>query len=272
MMAALQQGGPICVMVHGSLVDEPGSRLDAVGTYRWLRSPAPNMPLHVIFFDWPSQRCIGPHAAAQFIQLGRQAARNGFVLAKLVQRLPADSPVCLMGHSHGARLVCAATHLMGGGEVQGKSLAQPDRHHRLRLVLAAAAIDHHWLNPGERYCRTVTRAENIISIENAKDFALLLYPLQRPFGVASLGQKGLWDSDKRALGHNRRKIYHLDVTSLIGKGHVWPFYYTKGQIAQTIAPSVFFPDLMAAPVMQYGHGLPQIPHTQMGNVPIQAYR
>lgn len=270
MMAAVQQGGPICLMAHGSLVDESGSRLDSTGTYRWLRSAAPNMPLHVIFFDWPSQRCIGPHAAVQFLKLGRQAARNGFVMAKLVQRLPADSPVCLMGHSHGARLVCAATHLMGGGEVQGRSLAQPDRHHRLRLVLAAAAIDHHWLNPGERYCRTVTRAESIVSIENAKDFALLLYPLQRPFGAAALGQKGLWKSDERALGHNRRKIYHLDVTSLIGKGHVWPFYYTKGQIARSIAPSVFFPDLMPAPAVQYGYGVPQVP--LMGSVPVQQYR
>lgn len=243
MMGSLQQGGPICVMAHGSLVDERGSRVDSRGTYRWLRNAAPQMPVHVIFFDWPSERCIGPMAAVQFLKLGRQAARNGLVLAKLVSRLPADSPVCLIGHSHGARLVCAATHLMGGGKVQGESLAHPDRHHRLRLVLAAAAIDHHWLNPGERYCQTVVRAENIVSIENRADFALHLYPLQRPLGVTALGQKGLWQSDERALGPYRQRIYHLDVTSLIGKGHLWPHYYSKPRIAQTIVPSVFYPDI-----------------------------
>jgi hypothetical protein len=258
MLAAVGTGGPICIMVHGSLVDEFGSRVDSRGTYRWLRSAAPQMPLHVIFFDWPSQRCIGPHAAVQFIQLGRQAARNGFALANLVCQLP-DSPVCLIGHSHGARVVCSAAHLMGGGEVQGRSLGNPDQRHRMRLVLAAAAIDHDWLNPGERYCRAVARAENIVSMENKHDPALLLYPLQRPFGTHALGQKGLHKSDEKALGHLRNRIFHLDVAPLVRKRHVWPYYYDEPRLAHAVASSFYFPEVYGVPGYQNAIPMQQTP-------------
>ncbi len=247
LLARIVPDAPICVMVHGSLVDEWGSRLDSRGTYRWLRRAAPHMPLNVIFFDWPSQRCVGPHAALQFIQLGRQAARNGFPLAQFVSRLPVSSPICLMGHSHGARTVAAATQLLSGGEVQGRSLGHADRIHRLRLVLAAGAIDHDWLNPGKRYDRVVSRAESIISIENRLDFALALYPLQRPLGKKPLGSYGLKPSDEQALGANRNRIYHINVSRLLGKRHVWPYYYSQQRIADAIAPSVYFPDRYSSP-------------------------
>lgn len=240
LIQSLQPGVPVCVMVHGSLVDEQGSRVDSVGTYRWLRNASPGLPLHVIFFDWPSDKHLGLLAPIQFRMLGSQAARNGFPIARLVSQVPPESPVCLMGHSHGARAIVAATHLLHGGSVQGYRLGWTDHHHRIRLVLAAAALDHDWLNPGERYDRTLCRAECVVNLRNRTDYALVLYPLRKPFGVRALGQSGLTRFDGRRLGSRQCRVHNVDVSHLIGKGHIWPRYYCQPGIARCIAPTVYF--------------------------------
>ncbi len=239
LLGSLQPGVPICIFVHGSMVDEPGSRVDSHGTYHWLRRAVPNRPMHIIAFDWPSMKRLGLLPGKDYVDLGEQAARNGFPLAALVQRLPASNPISLIGHSHGGRVVTSAAHLLGGGQVQGYRLTSTSPH-RLRVFLFAAAIDHDWLNPGERYCRALPRAECIVSVRNRKDFALSLYPLQRPFTPLSIGQRGLSSWDTQALGPNRAKFQQLDATPIVSHGHLWPNYYKSAKIGQWVGPAVYF--------------------------------
>lgn len=119
------------------------------------------MPLNFIYFTWPSEGPFSlvpnnPFSTAipclDFGVLGRRAELNGFYLADLIGSLPGPTTVSLIGHSLGARTIATGLHLLGGGTVHGKARWNPaDCGHRIRVVLAAAAIEHDWLNPGDRY-------------------------------------------------------------------------------------------------------------------------
>jgi hypothetical protein len=249
LVASLQPNVPVCFMAHGSFVTWDSMLTDSARTYRWLRNAAPCQPLHIIFYTWSSDDggCI-PHIT--ITKLGRRASLNGFYLADLICQVSADHPICLIGHSHGTRMVSAALHAMAGGEVEGRMLAaggQPLR--RIRVVLAAAAIDHDWLNPDERYGRALCQAEAVLNLRNRTDFPLLFYPLRRPISTKALAISGLTRGDRARMGESNQKIIDYSVSDLVGWGHIWAHYCSQPQIAATIRNYVYFDEHQ--PVVEY---------------------
>ena len=242
LVASLQPNVPVCFMAHGSFVTFDSMLRDSAQTYRWLRAAAPEKPVHLIFYSWPSEEegCI---PQIQVNRLGRRASINGFYLADLISKISVDHPICLIGHSHGTRMVSSALHAMAGGIVEGKVLATgPREPRRIRAVMAAAAIDHDWLNPNERYGQALCQAEAVINLRNHADFPLQIYPLRRPISSRALGTSGLTYKDRLRMGDWNQKIIDYDVTSLIGLGHIWAYYYHRPEIAVAIRHYVYFDD------------------------------
>ena len=241
LLSSLQPGVPVCFMAHGSFVTWDSMLTDSAETYRWLRRAAPCQPVHIIFYTWASDdiHCSIPGLRVNL--LGRRASLNGFYLADLVSKVSDRHPICLIGHSHGTRMVSAALHSMGGGCVEGRSLAggpQPPR--RIRVVLAAAAIDHDWLNPNERFGLALNQSEALINLRNHSDLPLTLYPLRRPFSGKALAVSGFTKRDRAALGAANRKVIDYDVTRIVGVGHIWDNYYSQPRIADAIRHYVYF--------------------------------
>lgn len=242
LLRSLEPGTPICFMVHGSFVEWDSMLRDSAATHRWLRNAAPGKPLHIVFFTWPSDdtsRLI-PHSDIN--RLGRRATLHGFYLADLVTRIPCDHPVSLIGHSHGARNVCSALHALGGGCLEGRTLATT-RHpqQRIRTVLAAAAMDHDWFNPGERFDLALCATESLLNLKNRHDFPLIFYPTRRPFSSSrAIALTGLTNRDHRRIGDSACRIVECDVTHLIGFGHIWAHYYRQPCIATAIRHHVYF--------------------------------
>jgi hypothetical protein len=244
LVSQLQPGTPVCIVVHGSFVDWESVCNDSSGTYRWLRRACPGRPVHVVFFTWPSDDTAKVFLPVDIAVLGRRAASHGLYLSELTTLIPNEHPVCLLGHSHGARMVVSTLHLLAGGAVDGVAFGGGRYHqHRIRAVLAAAAFDHHWLNPGQRYERAVERPEVIVNLLSRRDFALGFYRFRHPFSAAPVARTGLTDFDRQQIGPFQGKFQELDVTSLVGLGHVWPHYYSEPAIARAITPYVFFTDL-----------------------------
>lgn len=248
--SSLTPGVPICIMVHGSFVPEDTVPQDSIGTFRWLRRAAPHLPLHVVFLSWPSDGVLtlnGAIASSSLVPgldvaiLGRRAEINGFRLANLVRSLPPESPVCLIGHSHGARMVASATHLLGGGSLRGEQLCETQER-SVRVVLAAAAIDHDWLSPGQRYDRTLNGADCVLNLKSRLDWALCLYPLRRVFSRRALGHSGFTNTDLRRLGPRAAQVCELDVTGIVKLGHIWPRYYERPELAAMLLPWMYFND------------------------------
>ena len=257
-------GAPTCVLAHGSFTRMDDVWEDSECTYCWLRGACPQVPLNFIYFTWPSE---GPFAfipnnpfttpipTFDFGVLGRRSELNGFYLADLIGSLPGPTTVSLIGHSLGARTVASSLHLLGGGTVQGQARWNPaDCGHRIRVVLAAAAIEHDWLNPGDRYGCALNRAECLLNLRNECDYALALYPLRRPFSSRALARTGFTSKDQRKLGDRLLQVSELDVTSMIGHGHGWPNYCRQSGIAAAMSPYVYFE---AAPGVVQGAELPR---------------
>lgn len=246
----LQPGVPLCIMVHGSFVPDDTVTTDSRNTFRWLRQAAPHLPLQVVFLTWPSEGILTLHPAIATSSaipgldvaiLGRRAEFNGFRLAQLIDMVPSETPICLIGHSHGARMVASGLNVLGGGTLCGQRICNGPRH-RIRTVLAAAAIDHDWLCPGQRYERALCATECLLNMNAKDDWALWFYPLRKPFSKFALGSVGFTESDLVRLGPRASQVVNYDVSRLLGRGHIWPEFYQHSSLASTLVPWVYFTD------------------------------
>jgi hypothetical protein len=245
--ASLPPGTPVCIAVHGSFTNWKGLCDDCGPVYRWLRSAAPSRTINVVFYTWPSAGPITYEPHIDVAVLGMRASFNGVYLGDLVARIPSGHPICIMGHSHGARMAAAALHLLGGGEVDGTHLNYlPPPDQRIRCVLVAGALDHQWLDPGQRFGLALCRVEALLYMRNDHDMVLNLYPMRRFFSRRALGEEGLSRRDHDRLGPLNTKIVQLDVTHVIHTGHMWNNYYVHPELAAAIEPYVYFDDAPTA--------------------------
>lgn len=241
-LGALQPSVPVCIVVHGSFVNWRDVVLQSHHTYRWIRAAAPRQPLHVVFLTWPSDSCLFL-PRTKITHLGRQSAYNGHYLAQLLCRIPCDHPISLVGHSHGARLILAALHLRGGGDLYGQRMTcRPPGPQRIRTVLAAAALEHDWLNPGERYDLALGQTECLLNLQNRKDCVLAFYPWLHIGAEHTLGKIGLGRDDYCQLGPQAAKITSVEVDGLVRHQHGWPAYYAHPEFADLMVPYIYFRD------------------------------
>jgi Alpha/beta hydrolase family len=244
--ASMPPGTPVCIVVHGSFTNWKGLCDDCGPVYRWLRSAAPSRTVNVVFYTWPSDGPITYEPHIDVAILGMRASFNSVYLGDLVARIPSGHPVCIMGHSHGARMAAAALHLLGGGDVDGTHLTYlPPPDQRIRCVLVAGALDHQWLDPGQRFGLALCRVESLLYMRNDHDMVLNIYPMRRFFSRRALGEEGLSRRDHERLGTLNTKIVQLDVTHVIHTGHMWNNYYIHPELATAIEPYVYFDDAPA---------------------------
>lgn len=237
--AAAGAGGPVIVMAHGSFVTAESMQQDSLATYRWLWPHVGCMQPTITFLTWPSDDAPTHKLlfAVDVAVLGRRAERYGLVLADLIAQVPNHRPIGLIGHSHGSRLILATAGALAGSEIDGeRACGAPYQGHRLRLVLAAAAVEHHWLKPGERYAAAINRSEAIVNLQNRRDLALRLYPLHRVLARPTLAKAGFRGRTLAAHGSQSSKLQELDVTDQIGVGHIWSHYYGQPGLAASLGP------------------------------------
>lgn len=236
-------GVPVCIFIHGAYVDAESHRTEAAYTYNWIRRAAPQLPIQVIFYTWPSDAECKALSPLLVNQRARWAGNNAFYLADLIGQLPPECPVCFVGHSLGARTAVATMHLLAGGQVAGYSYPyNTGAGRRYRAVLAAAAFDRNWLNPGQKYGRALSCVEGVVNLQNRGDWALSLYPFRRPFSRKAIGATGFTRWDRAHIGGQSCKAIDLDVTYYVGLGHTWPHYYEEPSIARAIVPYAYFVD------------------------------
>ena len=245
-----------CFMIHGSFVAWNDVRSQSLTTYHWLRSASHCQPMHVVFFTWCSNRQLGPLPIMTIEMLGQIAEFNGLYLAQLLAATPSDQRISLIGHSHGTRTVLAALHSLQGGMVSGRPPLAAIQRQRVRVVLAAAAVDHDWLNPGRQYGLALSGVECLVNLRNRFDTALAFYPLLKPLGRRALARSGFTYFDRLALGMQCGKIAEWDVTQLVGTHHMWPHYVRHQVIARSIAPYLFVDE--TTPTVEAAWSLPVI--------------
>ncbi len=195
----------------------------------------------LIAVSWPSDR-IGHHQRPDVQIKAQRSESHGFYLAWLLDQIHPDVPVTLFGDSFGPRMIAASLHYLAGGSIHGQCLSQ--RTHSLRrpvrAVLMSAALDSHWLSPGQRYGLALTQVEHMLVTVNPADQVLRWYPRMYrllPKGDNALGYVGV--PCDPSLGQHAGKIVELNVSGIVGSTHSWRVYEGSPRIMQQIAPHLF---------------------------------
>jgi esterase/lipase superfamily enzyme len=244
-LEALSPDVPVCFFIHGNLTDSLDARRDAQLACHVLRHAARDgEPMTFVLVSWPSERLL----PLTTWDLGVKAERSdatGYYLAHLLMHLPAEQPVCLIGHSLGARTAVGSLHLLNGGAVRGQRLAggSAGGPQHVHAALLAASVDHDWLNRGDRFGRALASVEAMVIFTNRRDAALGLYPLRKPFSPAALGKVGSRNDDWRCIAwDDGEKVSQVEVSELIGGRHHVSAYFQESAVSDLLAPLVYFRD------------------------------
>jgi hypothetical protein len=108
------------------------------------------------------------------------------------------------------------------------------------VVFTAAPVDHHRLNPGERYHEGFGRAECLLNFTNCLDPILKVYPLQDSQLDHCLGEVGFHRRDLKSLGWQAEKIIERDVTCQVKSQHVIKKYHSQPQVMSLLVSHACF--------------------------------
>lgn len=237
---SLEPGVPVCLLIHGAFVSYESAVRDYPALYRQVVHAGGHRPVHFIAVHWPAEFNLLPCPCVKLNQLERRADAIGMCVARFLAMLPAENPVCLLGHSLGTRITAQALQALAYQMVPDPISAATGCRRRIRAVFTAATIDHHWLNPGERFDGAIGRVECMLNFTNLLDPALKAYPLNDPLLHHPLGQNGLICFDRWKLGDQAEKVRQRDVSVAVHCGHFVESYYAQPSVINRLIPYVYF--------------------------------
>ncbi len=230
------------IYVHENRVSEKELFRRVPIVFQQLSKVAPaGKRFRLIAVSWPSDR-IGRRQRPDVQIKAQRSEAHGFYLAWLLNQIHPDVPVTLFGDSFGPRMIAASLHCLAGGSIQGQCLTQRThpRRRAVRAVLMSAALDAHWLSPGQRYGLALTQVEHLLVTVNPADQALQWYPRMNHLlhkGANALGFVGV--PCDCSLSHQVGKIVQWNVSGIVGSTHSWQVYEGSPLIMRQIAPHMF---------------------------------
>ena len=210
---------PTIIFVHGNQITPGDAKDQGLLVYRRIIQQGCNAPrIRFVIFSWPSSKVGGLITDAR-----EKAARTepaGWHLAWLLDQMPAETPVSLIGFSFGARIINGGLHVLAGGSLGG-SLVLTERVHPNRepmnVVEMAAATHSYWLAEGQHHGLAMTQVNRMLLINNCEDRAMVYYDFLTPGrgGPQALGLRG-----PTRVGHEyAEKIRNRDVSCYVGPEH-----------------------------------------------------
>ena len=193
----------------------------------------------MVIWSWPTDP--GHHPLQRLREHACRADTDAWYLGWLINRMDRRDKVGLLGFSFGTRVVTGAMHLLGGGQLCGKQLADEASQQAggsavrptIRAALLAAAENSDWLEPGAPNGQAIPRADQMLLLNNGCDSALRLYPhLDRCDRADALGYVGLW-------GDSGEKVQQFDVCCMVGKRHEALSYFYNDSLIARMRPYMF---------------------------------
>src|SRR6185369_16376268 len=142
---------PTIIFVHGNQIGPGDAKSEGLMLYRKIILQGVDAPrIRFVIFSWPSSKVGG-----LLRDVREKAARTepaGYHLAWVLDQMPAETPVSLVGFSFGARIITGGLHVLAGGSLGGSLTLKEHVHpHRqpVNAVLMAAASHSYWLAEGQ---------------------------------------------------------------------------------------------------------------------------
>lgn len=210
---------PTLIFIHGNQISPGEAKSEGLSVYRKVILQDPNAPrLRFVVFSWPASKVGG--LLRDVREKAARAEPAGFHLGWLLNQMPAETPVSLVGFSFGARIITGGLHVLAGGSLGG-SLSLEERAHPNRqpvnAVLMAAASHSYWLAKGQHHGLAMSQVDRMLLINNCQDRAMRYYDLLVPGrgGPQAMGLRG----PTRISPEYSDKIYNRDVSRYVGSSH-----------------------------------------------------
>ena len=234
-MAADDPAVPTSVFIHGNRAGHQRAVRMGSDLYRELAKHAGDRPFRFVIWSWPADRIRGRNRYDVRVKAARSDVQS-YYLARWVERIDPDVPLGMMGYSFGARVITGALHVLAGGRVAGRALAECPGATRVpvRAVLVAAALDSDWLLPGRRNGLALSRLDRVLITRNGCDPVLRWYPLMyHRHGPQALGYAG--PACPGRLGDDQQKLDVLGMSCSVGKAHEWICYLRAPALRDRLA-------------------------------------
>jgi hypothetical protein len=207
------------IFINGNQITPSDAMSEGLTVYRRLIRFGCDAPkIRFVIFSWPSAKVPG-----LLNDVRVKAARTGPAgcqLAWLIDQMPAETPVSLIGFSFGARIITGGLQILAGGNLGG-SLALQERVHPdrppMNVVLIAAALHAHWLGTGQHHGLAMTQVDRMLLLNNCQDRAMVYYDWLTPGrgGPQALGLRGPTCIDSEGAS----KIRQRDMSGYVGAQH-----------------------------------------------------
>jgi hypothetical protein len=176
-------------------------------------------PIRFVIFSWPSSKVSG-----LLHDIRVKAARTGpagYQLAWVIDQLPEETPVSLVGFSFGARIITGGLHILAGGSLGGCCCLNEHVHPNrppMSVILMASALHSYWLAPGQYHGLAMTQVSQMCLINNCEDNAMKYYDFIEP-GLG--GPQALGLCGPTCISHDyAQKIRNRDVSCSVGSEHL----------------------------------------------------
>ena len=215
---------PTLFYVHENRVTRSESFQRACAVFANLsRQVSVGQPFRLIAVSWPSDR-IGILPRPDVQTKASRSEAHGLYLAWLTDQIHPDVSIGMFGMSYGPRMITAALHHLGGGSIDGRCLqgrVNPTRK-PVRIALAAAALDAHWLQSGQRHGQALTQVDQALVLVNPRDNVLRFYP--RMYGHARRGSQALGYVGMSRCLSDCERVVECNVSGQVGSSHSWTDY------------------------------------------------
>jgi hypothetical protein len=220
LVSGLQLGtqGRVVVYVHGNWMPWSEARKRAMIVYQSLICTTDCEPICFIAFSWPSERSEG------FIKdvIGKKPRldSDAFYLAKLVNQLPREQSLGLIGYSFGGPVICGALHLLNNGVLCGRRLPETElRNEPTRVSLVAPAFDRTALTDCGRFSQALNGVERLVNLYNSHDPILKKFRFfDRQTSPIAAGFAGILEPVADQPLHPNPKIIQYNCRS-VGRTH-----------------------------------------------------
>jgi hypothetical protein len=219
------------IYIHGNRMDSAGAESRGLAIYRELFGNQTEGKVRFVIWSWPSDRI---HGLAKDVR--SKAARSddeSYLLARFLAQIPENRRVGLIGFSYGARIISGSLHLLGGGDVVGRSI-EPGKRATFRVVFWAAGVQNDWLLPENVHGKALPLGEKWLNVSNSCDSVLRRFDRVDPCdGSPGLGYTGLAGKDQLSAELAAR-YEDWDVAHLVGNDHrSEPYFFNEEIIRRT---------------------------------------
>jgi hypothetical protein len=211
---------PTVIFVHGNQITPWDAKCEGLAVYRRVMlhgSDAP--PIRFVIYSWPSSKVSGGLLNDIRVKAMRTGP-SGCQLAWLIDQMPAETPVSLLGFSFGARIITGGLHVLAGGSLGGSATLTEHVHPNrppMSVILMASALHAHWLGEGQYHGLAMTQVSRMMLVNNCDDPAMKYYDYIEPGhgGPQALGLCG-----PTYIGRDyARKIMNRDTSCCVGAEH-----------------------------------------------------